>query len=93
MHPTVKPVQMVADAIQDCSKQGDIILDPFGGSGSTLIATEKVNRKARLIELDGAYIDITIRRWEGLTGKRAVLRETGESFSQVAEKRKAVCFV
>lgn len=93
LHPTVKPVQMVADAIQDCSKQGDIVLDPFGGSGSTLIATEKVSRKARLIELDGAYIDITIRRWEGLTGKRAVLRETGESFAQVAEKRKAVCFV
>ena len=82
MHPTVKPVAMVADAIKDCSKRGGIILDPFGGSGTTLIAAEQTGRKARLIELDPLYCDVTIRRWQDLTGKDAIHAETGRTFNE-----------
>jgi DNA modification methylase len=87
LHPTVKPVALVADAIRDCSKRGDIILDPFGGSGTTLIAAEKCGRGARLIEYDPLYCDTIIRRWEKLTGKEAVLMRTQQSFEEVAETR------
>ena len=76
LHPTAKPVALVADAIRDASHRGGIILDPFGGAGSTLIAAEKTGRKARLIELEPRYVDATIRRWEALTGRRAE-RESG----------------
>jgi DNA modification methylase len=89
MHPTVKPVAMVADAIRDCSKRGDIVLDAFGGSGSTLIAAEKCGRAARLIEFDPAYCDVIIERWQKLTGKRAVLAENGIEFEDVADDRRA----
>ena len=71
MHPTVKPINLVADAIRDCSKHDSIVLDPFGGSGTTLIAAEKTGRQARLIELDPHYCDVIIRRWEKLTGEKA----------------------
>lgn len=77
MHPTVKPVRMIADAIKDCSNAGDLILDPFGGSGSTLIAAEKTRRKARLIELEPKYVDVTIVRWQQLTGKKAIRDHDG----------------
>ena len=87
MHPTVKPVALIADAIMDCSKRGEIVLDGFGGSGSTLIAAEKTGRAARLIEYDPLYCDTIIRRWEAYTGKRARLSETGEYFEDVAEVR------
>ncbi len=86
MHPTVKPVALVADAIQDCSKRGDTILDPFGGSGTTLLAAEQVGRSARLIEYGPAYCDIIVRRWQNATGKRATLLETGETFEDVEER-------
>jgi DNA modification methylase len=69
MHPTVKPVALVGDAIRDCSKRGDIILDMFGGSGSTLIAADQAGRQARLIEYDPHYCDVIVARWEKLTGK------------------------
>ncbi len=82
MHPTVKPVDMVADAIKDCSKRDGIILDPFGGSGTTLIAAEQTGRKARLIELDPLYCDVTIRRWQELTGKDAIHALTGKTFNE-----------
>jgi DNA modification methylase len=72
MHPTVKPVGLVADAILDCSRRGDLVLDSFGGSGSTLIACERTGRRARLIEMDPIYCDQTVRRWQKLTGKVAV---------------------
>lgn len=72
MHPTVKPVALVGDAIRDCSKRGDIILDMFGGSGSTLIAADQAGRRARLIEYDPHYCDVIVARWEKLTGKTAV---------------------
>ena len=87
MHPTVKPVALVADAIKDCSRRGEIVLDPFGGSGTTLIAAEKTGRQARLIEFDPTYCDQTVRRFEQITGKRAVLGSTGQSFEDVAEQR------
>ncbi|MDP2062413.1 MAG: site-specific DNA-methyltransferase [Phaeovulum sp.] len=72
MHPTVKPVALVGDAIRDCSKRGDIILDMFGGSGSTLIAADLAGCQARLIEYDPGYCDVIVTRWEKLTGKTAV---------------------
>jgi DNA modification methylase len=72
MHPTVKPVGLVADAILDCSRRGDLVLDSFGGSGTTLIACERTERKARLIEIDPIYCDQTVRRWQKLTGRIAV---------------------
>lgn len=87
MHPTVKPVALVADAIRDCSRRGDTVLDPFGGSGTTLIAAEKCGRAARLIEYDPGYCDTIVARWERLTGKRATLASTGQAFEDVAEGR------
>ncbi len=87
MHPTVKPVSLVADAIKDCSKRGNLVLDPFCGSGTILIAAEKTGRRARAIELDPAYVDVAIRRWEHYTGKLACLAPMGETFEQVIEAR------
>jgi DNA modification methylase len=86
MHPTVKPVALVADAIRDCSKQRDIVLDPFCGSGTILIAAERTGRKARALEIDPVYVDVAIRRWETLTGKNATLA-TGETFEEISEGR------
>jgi DNA modification methylase len=80
MHPTVKPVAQVADAILDCSRRGDLVLDSFGGSGTTLIACEHTGRKARLIEIDPVYCDQTVRRWQKLTGRLAV-RADGVRFN------------
>lgn len=85
-HPTVKPIALVADAIKDCSKRGDIVLDAFGGSGTTLIACEKTGRNAYLLEIDRAYVDLIIRRWQLVTGKVA-MHETGQSFDDIAEQR------
>ncbi len=87
MHPTTKPVAMLADALRDCSKRGAIVLDPFGGSGSTLMAAEKTGRHARVIELDPAYVDVIVRRWQDHTGKPAALETSGETFELVAERR------
>jgi DNA modification methylase len=81
-HPTVKPVAMIADAILDCSVRGDVVLDPFLGSGSTLIAAERTGRVCHGIELDPRYVDVAIRRWERHTGEHAVHAVTGEHFSQ-----------
>ena len=90
MHPTVKPTRLVADAIRDCSRRGDLVLDPFGGSGTTLIAAEKTGRSARLIELDPAYCDTILRRFERLTGKQARLLATNQKFEDVEDNRGAV---
>jgi DNA modification methylase len=87
MHPTVKPVALIADAIRDCSRRGEVVLDCFGGSGSTLIAAEKTGRLARLIEYDPVYCDTIVRRWENLTGKRARLSANGKAYDDVAELR------
>lgn len=85
MHPTVKPVALVADAIRDCSKRAEIILDPFAGSGTTLIAAQKVGRVARLIEYDPLYCDTIVRRWQRYTGKAATLAADGRSFEEAEE--------
>lgn len=89
MHPTVKPTAMVADAIRDCSKRGEIVLDGFGGSGTTLIAAETCGRSARLIEYDPQYCDVIIRRFEKMTGKQATLISTAQAFEDVAVARAA----
>ncbi len=73
LHPTMKPVELVVNAIMDGSKEGMIVLDAFCGSGTTIIAAEQTNRKARCMELDPHYCDVIIKRWENLTGKKAVL--------------------
>lgn len=83
LHPTVKPVAMVADAVLDSTKRGDIVLDPFAGSGSTLIACEQVSRKARCIELEPKYCDVIVRRWQEFTGQAAVHAETGQTFNDI----------
>jgi hypothetical protein len=88
LHPTVKPIELVADALRDCSRRGDIVLDTFGGSGSTLIAAEKTGRVARLLEYDGIYCDRTIQRWQQFTGKAATLIATGGTFEDVSLVRK-----
>lgn len=82
MHPTVKPARMLADAIRDCSHAGDIVLDPFGGSGSTLVAAEQAGRTARLMELEPKYVDVAIERWQALTGGEAVHVDTGRTFKE-----------
>lgn len=87
MHPTVKPVALVADAILDCSKRGAIVLDCFGGSGTTLIAAEQTGRRAYVMELDPAYVDVTIRRFQKLTGEHAIHAETQRSFSDTERER------
>lgn len=89
LHPTVKPVQLVADALLDCSDRGDLVLDPFMGSGTTLMAAERVGRRCCGIEFDSLYVDTIIRRWEAFTGARAVHADTGQSFAEMAEARAA----
>jgi DNA modification methylase len=83
MHPTVKPVAMVADAILDCTKRGEIVLDPFAGSGSTLIACEEVGRVTRCIELEPKYCDVIMRRWQAFTGQDAVHADSGKTFNEI----------
>jgi DNA modification methylase len=87
LHPTPKPVEMVEDALLDVTARGELVLDPFLGSGTTLIAAERVGRRARCIELDPAYVDVSVRRWEELTGKSVVHAETGLSFREMAAQR------
>ena len=89
MHPTVKPVALVEDAIKDVSNRGGLVLDPFGGSGSTMIAADQCGRSARLIEIDPLYCDVMIRRFEAFTGKPATLAETSQTFEDVATARLA----
>ena len=81
MHPTQKPVELVEKAISNSSKGQDVVIDVFGGSGSTLIACEKNNRHCRMMELSPAYCDVIINRWQQYTGKEAVLESTGETYN------------
>jgi DNA modification methylase len=89
LHPTVKPVAMVADAIRDCSHRKAIVLDPFIGSGTTLIAAEQTGRRGYGIEIDPAYCDVTIRRLHAVCGLDAVLEATGQSFAMAGTERTA----
>ena len=89
LHPTMKPVALVERAVRNSSKSRDIVLDPFGGSGSTLIACEKTGRQARLVELDPKYCDVIVRRWQEWTGEAAMLDGDGRSFEEIAAGRAA----
>ena len=87
LHPTVKPVALLADAIKDVSTRASIVLDLFGGSGSTLIAAHKTGRRGYLMELDPLYCDRSLRRWENFAKDDAVLEGTGQTFAEVAKER------
>ena len=79
----MKPVSLVERAIRNSSRKGDLVFDPFGGSGTTLIAAEKTGRHASLIELDPKYVDVIVRRWQEFTGETAVLESSGQSFDDL----------
>ncbi|CAB4122304.1 COG0863 DNA modification methylase [uncultured Caudovirales phage] len=83
LHPTMKPVELVERAIKNSSKTRDIVLDLFGGSGTTLIACEKTNRQARLVELDPKYVDVIVKRWEDYTGLKATRESDGQAFAEL----------
>jgi DNA modification methylase len=85
--PTVKPVALLVDALRDCSKRGQIVLDPFAGFGTTMIAAERTGRRARLIEIDPAYCDLNVRRWQTITGKSAQLAKSSQTFAEVEARR------
>lgn len=89
LHPTVKPVAMLADILLDVTTRGDVALDPFVGSGSTIIAAEKVGRQCRAIELDPGYVDTAVRRWQRWTGEVAILEGDGRSFAKIEAVRTA----
>jgi DNA modification methylase len=88
-HPTVKPVALVADAIRDCTRRRDIVLDTFCGSGTTIMAAERVGRRAYAMEVEPRYVDVAVRRWQAFTGKDAVDAESGSTFDQLAERASA----
>lgn len=90
LHPTVKPVSMIMDAIRDCSNRGGIVLDPFAGSGTVIVAAERTKRCARAIELDERYVDIAIRRWERISGLEAIHDNSGLTFSQLSNQRNPI---
>lgn len=85
LHPTMKPIELIAEALLNSSQKNDLILDVFGGSGSTLIACEQLNRKCYMMEIDEHYCDVIIRRWQKLTGRAAILEKTGETFDDLSE--------
>jgi DNA modification methylase len=87
LHPSVKPVALVADAIKDVTKRDEVVFDPFMGSGTTLIACERTGRICRGIELDPAYVDVALARFQAMTGIEPVLASTGETFTAVAQRR------
>jgi DNA modification methylase len=90
VHPTVKPVALVADAMRDCSRRGDLILDPFMGSGTTILAAERVGRRGYGMEIDPLYVDAAIRRWQDVTKRDAILKSTGQTFDEITAIRTAI---
>lgn len=86
-HPTMKPVELIIEMLKNSSRRTDLVLDAFGGSGSTLIACEKTGRHARLMELDPKYVDVIVKRWQDFTGKQAVHAETGQNFDEMSDGR------
>jgi DNA modification methylase len=87
IHPTVKPVALIADAMRDCSRRGEIVLDPFMGSGTTILAAERVGRLAYGVEIDPLYVDAAVRRWQAFTKRDAVLQSNDQTFDEVAAVR------
>jgi DNA modification methylase len=90
LHPTMKPVALVERAIRNSSKSRDVVLDPFGGSGSTLIACDKAGRQARLVELDPKYCDVIVQRWQAFSGGAPVLDGDGRSYDDIAAEREVI---
>lgn len=84
LHPTMKPVELVERAIANSSEPGAIVLDPFGGSGTTIVAAEQTRRRARVIEIDPKYVDVAVRRWQDFTGRQAILDTTSETFNEIS---------
>jgi DNA modification methylase len=87
LHPTMKPTELIERALLNSSKTGDVVADLFGGSGSTLIACERRNRKARVMELDSRYADVICRRFQEYSGKQATLDGDGRTFEEIARER------
>ncbi len=87
LHPTIKPVRLIEDALQDCSRRGEFVLDPFLGSGSTLIACEKASRLLAGVEISPRYVDVAIARWQRWTGGDAIHEESGQTFAELSERR------
>src|SRR5204862_7393120 len=83
-HPTAKPVALVADAMRDCTRRRDIVLDTFSGSGTTILAAERVGRHARALELEPRFVDVAIHRWQAFTRRDARHAESGLSFDEIA---------
>jgi DNA modification methylase len=86
MHPTVKPLPLLIDALKDCTRRGDVVLDTFCGSGSTLMACERIGRNAVCVDIEPRYVDVTIRRWQDYTGKDAVHLASGFRFDELTGK-------
>jgi DNA modification methylase len=86
-HPTAKPVALIADALRDCTRRGDVVLDTFSGSGTTIMAAERIGRRAYAMEIEPRYVDVAIRRWQAFTRKDAVHAETGRTFDQLTAER------
>jgi DNA modification methylase len=82
-HPTVKPIALVADALKDCTRRGDIVLDTFCGSGTTILAAERVGRRAYTLEIEPRFVDVAIKRWQAFSRKDAIHAETGLSFDEI----------
>src|SRR5262249_446151 len=87
MHPTVKPVALVTDAMRDCSRRDSIVMDGFAGSGTTILAAEQIGRRAFCMEIDPIYVDVAIRRWQRFTGKDALLEFTEQTFDDLVHTR------
>jgi DNA modification methylase len=87
LHPTMKPISLVERAIRNSSRKGDLVFDPFGGSGTTLIAAENTGRTAALLELDPKYVDVIVERWQRLTGQSAVLDGSDQAFADLKTQR------
>jgi DNA modification methylase len=83
-HPTVKPIALVADVMKDCSRRGDIVLDTFCGSGTTILAAERVGRRAYALEIEPRFVDVAIRRWQAFTRKDAIHAASGRCFDELA---------
>jgi hypothetical protein len=86
-HPTVKPLQLVVDALRDCSRRGSLVLDAFCGSGTTILAAERIGRRAYCLEIDPIYADVAIRRWQRFTARDAILESTGQTFGELEAER------
>jgi DNA modification methylase len=90
LHPTMKPTELIERAVSNSSRPGDVVLDPFGGAGSTMIACENLGRHACLIEIDPRYVDRAIRRWQRYTNRRAHLAGAGKSFDEIESERQTM---